>query len=224
MAVGKEVKTKINSIKSTQKITSAMEMVAASKMRRATERMSLGKPYADNIRKVIGNVASATSEYRHRYMTDRDVKNVGFIVVSSDRGLCGGLNTNLFKQVLRTTKPYIDQEVGIKFCSVGAKSIGFFNNYGGDVLGAVRDLGDAPGAADLVGNVNVMLQAFDNGEIDRLYLAGNGFVNTMTQQPQVAQLLPLQKIEKDEMSHHWDYLYEPDDAGEILEEIGRAHV
>lgn len=217
MAIGKEVRTKIDSIKSTQKITSAMEMVAASKMRRANDRMALGRPYANNIRKVIGNVANATSEYRHRYMTEREVKNVGFIVVASDRGLCGGLNNNLFKQVIKTAKSYDDAEIGIKYCSVGAKAITFFNNYGGDVLGAVRDLGDAPGAADLVGNVKVMLEAFDNGEIDRLYLAGNGFVNTMTQNPQVKQLLPLQKFESDEMSHHWDYLYEPDDAGEILE-------
>ena len=121
MAVGKEVKTKITSIKSTQKITSAMEMVAASKMRRATDRMALGKPYAENIRKVIGNVANSSSEYHHRYMTDREVKNVGFIVVASDRGLCGGLNINLFKQVLRTAKQYHDADVGVKYCSVALK-------------------------------------------------------------------------------------------------------
>ena len=217
MAVGKEVKTKITSIKSTQKITSAMEMVAASKMRRATDRMALGKPYAENIRKVIGNVANSSSEYHHRYMTEREVKNVGFIVVASDRGLCGGLNINLFKQVLRTAKQYHDADVGVKYCSVGAKAMSFFNKYGGDVLGAVRDLGDSPSAEDLLGNVKIMLDAFDNGEIDRLYLAGNDFVNTMTQSPEVTQLLPLPKIEKDDMSHHWDYVYEPDDAGVILE-------
>ena len=217
MAVGKEVRTKINSIKSTQKITSAMEMVAASKMRRASDRMSLGKPYAASIRKVIGNIANATSEYRHRYMLEREVKNVGFIVVASDRGLCGGLNGNLFKQVVRVAKPLSEQGIGVKFCSVGAKANSFFNNYGGTVLAAMRDLGDAPSAADLVGNVKVMIDAFDNGEIDRLYLASNEFVNTMTQKPRIAQLLPLQATENEQLNHHWDYIYEPDEAGEILE-------
>ncbi len=217
MAVGKEVRTKINSIKSTQKITSAMEMVAASKMRRATDRMALGKPYAQSIRAVIGHIANATSEYRHRYMMEREVKNVGFIVVASDRGLCGGLNVNLFKQVIREARQNSEQEVGVKFCAVGAKAIAFFNNYGGDVLAAVRDLGDAPGAADLVGNVKVMLDAFDNGEIDRLYLASNEFVNTMTQKPGVSQLLPLQPTEEEALQFHWDYIYEPAEPGEILE-------
>ena len=219
MAVGKEVKTKISSIKSTQKITSAMEMVAASKMRRASERMALGKPYAESIRQVIGNIANSTSEYQHRYMVEREVKNVGFIVVASDRGLCGGLNINLFKQVLRKGKEYNDADVKVKYCSVGAKAMSFFNKYGGDVLGAVRDLGDAPAAADLLGNVKVMLEAFDNGEIDRLYLASNEFVNTMTQSPSVKQLLPLLPTEGEKLNHHWDYIYEPDEAGEILEAL-----
>ena len=194
-----------------------MEMVAASKMRRASDRMSLGKPYAESIRKVIGNIANATSEYRHCYMLEREVKNVGFIVVASDRGLCGGLNVNLFKQVMKVASAYNDNEIGIKYCSVGAKSISFFNRYGGNVLGAVRDLGDAPTAADLIGNVKVMLEAFDKGEIDRLYLASNGFLNTMTQKPTVMQLLPLQPTEDEQLNHHWDYIYEPDEAGEILE-------
>lgn len=217
MAVGKEVRTKINSIKSTQKITSAMEMVAASKMRRASDRMALGKPYAQKIRQVIGNIANSTSEYRHRYMTEREVKNVGFIVVSSDRGLCGGLNVNLFKQVVRKGKQYSEQGVGLTFCSVGAKSISFFNNYGGRVLGAVRDLGDSPSITELVGNVKIMLEAFDRGEIDRVYIASNEFVNTMTQKPRVTQLLPLVPAETEGLPRHWDYIYEPNEAGEILE-------
>jgi len=217
MAVGKEVRTKITSIKSTQKITSAMEMVAASKMRRAQDRMSLGKPYAEHIRTVIGNIANATSEYRHRYLVERDVKRVGFIVVSSDRGLCGGLNVNLFKATLKAVKEWSDQEVEADFCAVGAKAVSFFGNYGGNVTAAVRDLGDAPSADDLLGSVKVMLDAFDEGKIDRLYLVSNDFVNTMTQRPEVRQLLPLVQNEDDQLSHHWDYIYEPDEAAEILE-------
>jgi len=217
MAVGKEVKTKINSIKSTQKITSAMEMVAASKMRRAQDRMSLGKPYAEHIRGVIGNIANATSEYKHKYLMEREVKRVGFIIVSSDRGLCGGLNANLFKAVVKEIKAWAEKEVEADYCAIGAKAVGFFGNYGGNVLGAVSDLGDAPSAEELLGVIKVMLDAFDEGKIDRLYLVSNDFVNTMTQKPMVRQLLPLVQNEDEKLAHHWDYIYEPDDAGEILE-------
>jgi len=217
MAVGKEVRTKINSIKSTQKITSAMEMVAASKMRRAQDRMSLGKPYATHIRTVIGNIANATSEYKHKYLMDREVKRVGYIVVTSDRGLCGGLNVNLFKATLKDIQAWSEKGVEADFCAVGAKAASFFNSYGGNVLAAARDLGDAPAADDLLGSVKVMLSAFDEGKIDRIYLVSNEFVNTMTQKPQVRQLLPLEKNDDDELSHHWDYIYEPDDASEILD-------
>lgn len=183
MAVGKEVRTKINSVKSTQKITSAMEMVAASKMRRAQDRMSLGKPYAQRIRAVIGNVANASSDYKHKYLMDREVKRVGYILVASDRGLCGGLNVNVFKALTRDLKNWKDKGVDACFCAVGAKAISFFSNYGGDVKAAMRDLGDAPSAEDLLGSVRVMLEAFENDEIDRLYLVSNDFVNTMTQKP-----------------------------------------
>lgn len=217
MAVGKEVRTKINSIKSTQKITSAMEMVAASKMRRAQDRMSLGKPYAEHIRSVIGNIANATSEYKHKYLMDREVKRVGYIVVSSDRGLCGGLNVNMFKAATKEIKQWADKEVETDFCAIGAKAVSFFGSYGGNVLAATRDLGDAPSAEDLLGSIKVMLDAFDQGKIDRLYLVSNDFVNTMTQKPAVRQLLPLQQSEDEKLAHHWDYIYEPDDASEILE-------
>ncbi len=217
MAVGKEVKTKINSIKSTQKITSAMEMVAASKMRRAQDRMSLGKPYAEHIRGVIGNIANATSEYKHKYLMEREVKRVGYIVVSSDRGLCGGLNVNIFKAVVKEVKAWAEKEVEADYCAIGAKSVGFFGNYGGNVLAAVRDLGDAPSAEELLGAIKVMLEAFDEGKIDRLYLVSNDFVNTMTQQPAVRQLLPLVESDDEKLAHHWDYIYEPDNASEILE-------
>ena len=216
MAVGKEIKTKIGSIKNTQKITSAMEMVAASKMRRAQSRMEASKPYAVRIRTVIGHLANATAEYKHRYLVEREVKRVGYIVVATDRGLCGGLNTNEFKLVLRESKAWTDKGVEIDFCTIGNKAVSFFNNYGGNVVAAKAHLGDAPEVSELIGAVKVMLDAFDEGRIDRLYLVGNEFVNTMTQQPYAQQLLPLKKEEADEYKHHWDYIYEPD-AKELME-------
>jgi len=217
MAVGKEVRTKINSIKSTQKITSAMEMVAASKMRRAQERMSLGKPYAQSIRAVIGNIANATSEYKHKYLVEREVKRVGYIVVSSDRGLCGGLNANMFKEAIKSIKDWAEQEIEVDFCAIGGKAISFFNSYGGNVLATTRDLGDAPSAEDLLGSIKVMLNAYDEGKIDRLFLVSNDFINTMTQKPFIRQLVPLEQTEDERLTHHWDYIYEPDDAAEILD-------
>jgi len=216
MAVGKEVRTKIVSIQSTQKITSAMEMVAASKMRRAQERMQLGKPYAQRIRAVVGNIALATPEYTHAYMQEREVKRVGYIVVSTDRGLCGGLNINLFKAALKSMKEWSDQGVAVDIGIVGSKAASFFASVGGNVVAAVRELGDEPVAADFIGAVKVMLDAFEAGNIDRLYVVSNEFVNTMTQKPTVAQLLPLQPIEESERTSSWDYLYEPD-AQELLD-------
>lgn len=216
MAVGKEVKTKITSIQSTQKITSAMEMVAASKMRKAQERRQVGKPYADRIRSVVGQIANAVSEYKHQYMEQREIKRVGFIVVSTDRGLCGGLNINLFKQVIKSMKTWSDQEVQIDLCTVGNKGAAFFGSFGGNIVATVKDLGDNPSASDLIGGVKVMLDAYDEGKIDRLYVVANEFVNTMTQKPVVEQLLPLKPSEDDKLQHHWDYLYEPD-AKELLD-------
>jgi F-type H+-transporting ATPase subunit gamma len=216
MAVGKEIKEQISSVKSTQKITSAMEKVAVSKMRRAQVRMQESRPYADKIRDVIGHLANATSEYRHRYLQDRDVKRVGYIVVSSDRGLCGGLNNNLFKRVALQAKEWNEKEIEADFCAVGAKASLFFSSFGGNVVASQSHLGDAPELASLIGAVKVMLDAFDEGKIDRLYIMHNRFVNTMTQQPVVEQLLPLKAEEDDSLKHHWDYIYEPD-AKEILE-------
>lgn len=216
MAGGKEIRSKISSIRNTQKITSAMEMVAASKMRKAQERMQLGKPYAWRIREVIGHIANATPEYRHRYFERRQAKRVGYIVVSTDRGLCGGLNINLFKTVVAAMKEWHEQGAAIEVCVIGAKAAAFFNSYGGNVVAAVRDIGDAPAVEDVIGAVRVMLNKFDEGEIDRLHIVGNSFVNTMTQQPQVRQLLPLQATDDDSMRHHWDYLYEPE-AQELLD-------
>lgn len=223
MAGAKEIRTQISSIKSTQKITSAMQMVAASKMRKAQERMRLGKPYAQRMRNVIGHVANANPEYKHQYMMDREVKRVGYIVVSSDRGLAGGLNVNLFKAVVRSAKEWADKGVDNDLCLIGGKAAGFFKSVGGNVTAAARDIGETPSIADLIGAVKTMLDAFAAGRIDRLYLVGNEFVNTMTQAPTVQQLLPLQADVDTKLKHHWDYIYEPD-AKELLEGLLTRYV
>jgi len=216
MASGKEIRTQITSIKSTQKITSAMEMVAASKMRKAQERMQKGKPYSKRIKSVIGHLANSTPEYRHMFMEQREIKRVGYIVVSTDRGLCGGLNINLFKQAIASMKEHSDNNVDVDLCLVGAKGASFFNSYGGNVVAAVRDLGEDPAVIDLIGSIKVMLDAYEEGTIDRLYIVNNEFVNTMTQQPEVEQLLPLSSDDDESMQHHWDYIYEPD-AKDLLD-------
>jgi F-type H+-transporting ATPase subunit gamma len=210
MAGAKEVRTKIASVKSTQKITKAMEKVAFSKMRKAQERMAHGKPYAARMRAVIGHIANATPEYKHHYMVERPVKRVGYIVVSTDRGLCGGLNINAFKLAVKSMKAWADQGVAIDICAIGSKAQAFFRSYGGNVIAAVRDLGDEASAVDLLGSVKVMLDAYDAGKIDHLFILNNKFVNTMTQQPELLQLLPLQAEENEKLSHNWDYIYEPD--------------
>lgn len=216
MAGGKEIRSKISSIKNTQKITSAMEMVAASKMRKAQDRMQLGKPYSRRIRAVVGHIANATPEYKHIYFDARPVKRVGFIIVSTDRGLCGGLNINLFKKTVVAMKEWAEQGVEIDICVIGAKAGAFFKSYGGNVVASQRDIGDAPEVEDVIGSVRVMLDKFDNHEIDQLMIVNNVFVNTMTQQPTVQTLLPLQPSDDEDLQHHWDYLYEPD-AKELLD-------
>lgn len=216
MAVGKEIRTQISSINNTRKITRAMEKVAASKTRKAQDRMAASRPYAERIRQVVGHLANANPEYKHRYLTEREAKRVGYIVVSSDRGLCGGLNVNVFKKAIRDMKQFADSGVEIDICAIGSKAVSFFRNYGGNVAAAFTGLGDAPKADDLVGSVKVMLDAFDEGRIDRLYVVSNEFVNTMTQNPTVEQLLPLKAEENTELQHHWDYIYEPEPV-EILD-------
>lgn len=216
MAVGKEIRNQISSIKSTQKITSAMQMVAASKMRKAQERMSLGKPYADKIRSVVSHLANATTEYNHLYLQDREVKRVAYIVISSDRGLCGGLNANLFKKTIKEMKGWRDKGIEVDFCAVGQKAISFFKSYGGNVVAAIGHLGDRPSAHELIGSVKVMLDAYDQGKIDRLFVVYNEFVNTMTQSPSITQLLPLQAADDASLKHHWDYIYEPE-AKDLLD-------
>lgn len=211
MAVGKEIRTKIGSIKSTQKITSAMEMVAASKMRKAQERMAIGRPYAEHIRSVVSHVATANPEYRHVFMEQREVKRVGYIVVSTDRGLCGGLNINLFKRVMLEMRDWKNKGVEIEVCAIGQKAVSFFRNYGGNVVAALSHLGDQPSASKLIGSVKVMLDAFEEGRIDQLNLVHNRFVNTMTQKPDTIQLLPLEPTQDETIAkRQWDYLYEPD--------------
>jgi len=218
MAVGKEIKQKIGSINNTRKITSAMEMVAASKMRKAQQRMSAGRPYAEKIRAVVGHMANATSEYRHAYLQEREVKRVGYIVITSDRGLCGGLNTNLLRSLMKDMKKFNDDKIEVDICVIGQKGVSFFKSFGGNVVAAKTHLGDKPAVSDLIGSVKVMLNAFDSGEIDRLYLAGNDFVNTMTQKPTVRQLLPLAPEKDEALKGHWDYIYEPD-AEVLLSEM-----
>lgn len=216
MAAGKEIRTKISSIKSTQKITSAMEMVAASKMRKAQNRMQVGKPYARRIRAVVGHIANSAPEYRHVYMEQRDIRRVGFIVVATDRGLCGGLNINLFKATIRAMREWTERGIDIDLSLIGAKAIAFFNSYGGNVVAASRDIGEEPALEDLIGGVKTMLDAYEDGKIDRLFIVSNEFVNTMTQHPTVAQVLPLQAEDSEDLRHHWDYIYEPE-ARELLE-------
>ena len=187
-----------------------MEMVAASKMKKAQERMASGRPYAQNMLKVIGHIANGTLEYRHPYLEDREVKRVGYIVISTDRGLCGGLNTNEFKKVTARCKAWQDKDVDIAFAALGSKACGFFSRFGGNVMAAESGIGDKPSVSDVVGIVRVMINAFDNGELDKFFLVYNDFVNTMTQEPVINQLLPLPKSEDEALQHRWDYIYEPD--------------
>ena len=220
MAGAKEIRSKIASIKSTQKITSAMEKVAVSKMRKAQQRMAASRPYAERIRQVIGHLSNANPEYRHAYMVDRPVKRVGYIVVSSDRGLCGGLNINLFKALIKNMKEWHDSGVEADLCVIGNKGASFFRSYGGNVVAAVGNIGEEPSINDLIGSVKVMLDAFNEGRLDRLYLVSNKFINTMTQKPTLDQLLPLASNEEeaDARKGKWDYLYEPD-AQQLLDAL-----
>lgn len=223
MAGAKEIRTKIKSINNTKKITRAMEMVAASKMRKAQDRMKASRPYAEKMLNVIHHLAYAHPEYKHPYLVQRDINaGVGFIVISSDRGLCGGLNVNLFRTLLTELKPLSQQNIPIKLCLFGSKALGYFKRLGSDITCQTTHLGDAPRISDLIGSVKVMLDAFDAGKIDRLFVVHNQFVNTMTQTPKVSQLLPIQAGVDDKeinhLKHHWDYIYEPD-SKEVLDSL-----
>ena len=214
----KEIRSKISSVKSTQKITKAMEMVAASKMRRAQDRMRLARPYAQKIRNVIGHLNEANPDYRHPFLMERDPKSVGIIVISSDRGLCGALNTNVFKTTLLTMREWQGKGASINLCVMGSKSLAFFRRLGLPLLASVTGLGDKPHIKDLLGPVKVMLDAYREGKIDRLLLVNSEFVNTMTQKPTVTQLLPIVTEDGEQLQEHWDYIYEPG-ASEILDGV-----
>ena len=218
MAAAKEIRSKIASVKNTQKITKAMEMVAASKMRRAQERMSAARPYADKMRNVVAHIAHSRSEYRHPFLQEREVKRIGVILVSTDRGLCGGLNANLFRQTLRQLQAWDKEGKETELCVVGNKGVGFFSRIGGRIVGQASQLGDAPKLEDLVGTIKIMLDAFNEGRIDRVYLVFNQFVNRMTQKPEFEQLLPLPPSQSEDLAHHWDYIYEPE-ARDVMDQL-----
>jgi F-type H+-transporting ATPase subunit gamma len=211
MAGAKEIRTKIKSVQNTQKITKAMEMVAASKMRKAQDRMHASRPYAEKMRDVLSHLAQAHCEYEHPYLQDREtVKRVGYIVISTDRGLCGGLNTNMFKAAVSEMVDWNDKGVEIDLCTIGKKAGTFFSRFSGNIIANADSLGDQPSSEALIGTVKVMLDAYDNGDIDRLFLVSNEFVNTMTQTPYVNQLIPISGEIDSEIDHHWDYIYEPE--------------
>jgi len=213
----KEIRVQIASIKNTQKITKAMQMVATSKMRKAQERMRATRPYAQRIRTVIGHLRKANPDFKHPFMVEREAKSVGFIVVSSDRGLCGGLNTNLFRRVLATIKEWQGKGVQVHVSLVGSKSVQFFRRLSGiNLTGTIVQMGDTPHAADLIGSVTTLLQMYREGKLDRLFLYSNSFVNTMTQQPTMKQLLPVVTEDEGKLQKMWDYIYEPS-AGELLD-------
>lgn len=225
MAGAKEIRSKISSINKTRKITRAMEMVAASKMRKTQERMRASKPYANKIYEVIKHIARAASEYRHPFMSEREIKRIGIIVVTTDRGLCGGLNSNLFRETIRTIRNWQEHGKEVDIAVIGRKGQAFFRRVGGNILGSIDHLGDTPSINDFIGVVKIMLDAYYNGTIDSLHIVYNEFINTMTQKPFVKQLLPLPKSEEDKktLSHHWDYIYEPE-AKELLDEILERYI
>ena len=220
MSGEKEIRSKIASVKNMQKITSAMEKVAASKIRKAQKQMEASRPYAERIRRVVGHLAHANPDYKHPYLTEREVKRVGYIVISTDRGLCGGLNANLFKRMIGEIAERRDEKVEVDLALIGAKAVAFFRRMGGSVVGTATHLGDKPSVNDLIGSIKIMLDAYGDGKIDRLYLVHNEFVNSMTQSPEVTQLLPASGVGKDDkdLQAHWDYIYEPD-AGELLDNV-----
>jgi F-type H+-transporting ATPase subunit gamma len=219
MAVGREIRTQIKSVQNTRKVTGALEMVSASKIRRAQDLMRASRPYARMMRQVIGHVAKANTEYKHPFLLEREqIKRVGFVVISTDRGLCGGLNSNLFRRLLVDIRQLQEQGVEVDVVAIGAKAVGFFRRLKVNMVGSVTQLGEKPRVEQLVGVIKVVLDAYTEGRLDRLHLAYNDFINTMSQKPTVSQLLPLPPAEDIASAHNWDYLYEPD-AVEILDYV-----
>jgi len=218
MAGAKEIRTKIKSVKSTQKITKAMEKVAASKLRRTQQRMLAARPYADKIRQVIGNLFQANPEYRHPFLVERPAKRIGYIVMSTDKGLCGGLNVNEFRRLIPEIRRHQDSGVEVDLCLIGAKAVQFFRRFKVNVVAATTHLGENPHIRDLIGAVTVMLDAYREGRIDRLYLVYNDFINTMSQKVDIQQLLPVEAVDASELQQTWDYIYEPG-ALELLDDV-----
>lgn len=223
MSGAREISTKINSIKSTQKITRAMELVAASKMRKAQERMRISRPYSEKIRQVVGHVASSHSEYHHPFLTPREkINRVGFIIISTDRGLCGGLNISLFRNALIEMEGWRKKNIEVDTCLIGHKAEVFFKRIDVNVIAKTERLGDSPSIMQIVGVVKVMLDAYMDEKLDALYLAYNQFINTMNQKPKIQQLLPLE-IVPSASKGYWDYLYEPD-AKQLLNDVLQRYI
>jgi F-type H+-transporting ATPase subunit gamma len=220
LANEKEIRSKIRSVKNMQKITKAMEMVAASKIRKAQVQMEASRPYAERIRRVVGHLAHANPDYKHPWLVDREVKRVGFIIISTDRGLCGGLNINMFKKVIGELQHWQEKDVEVDLALVGAKAVQFFRRLGGNVVGTATHLGDKPQVNDLIGSIKIMLDSYSDGKIDRLYLVSNQFVSTMSQVPVVKSILPVSEIDlgDETLQKHWDYIYEPD-AVDLLDDV-----
>ncbi len=220
MAGEKEIRNKIRSVKNMQKITSAMEKVAASKIRKAQKQMEASRPYAERIRRVISNLSYANPDARHPFMIEREVRRVGFIIISTDRGLCGGLNANLFRRVIGEMAKWREQNVEVDLALVGAKAVQFFRRMGGNVVGSATHLGDRPHVNDLIGAITIMLNSYEDGNIDRLFLMHNEFVSAMSQKPVAGTLLPLSEVgvKEEALQEHWDYIYEPE-AAELLDEF-----
>ena len=218
MASGKEIRTKIASVKSTQKITKAMQMVAASKLRRTQLIMAASRPYAEKIRTVIGHLNEANPDYKHPYLVSREVKRVGYIVISTDRGLCGGLNVNTFREMLRELRKCKDEGIEADLCLIGAKAISYFRRLKVNIVAATSNLGERPKVADLIGAIATMTDAYRKGDIDKLVVVSSVFVNTMSQVPTFATLLPVEPVDRDQLQEHWDYIYEPS-AGDLLDNV-----
>ena len=214
----KEIRAKIASVKNTQKITKAMQMVATSKIRRAQERMRASRPYAQKMRNVLGHLTQANPDYRHPFLQEREVKGVGIIVISTDRGLAGALNANVFKQVLLLLREWQDKGAQVSLCIIGTKGLTFFRRLAVPILANVAGLGDRPRIKDLIGAVKVMLDAYREGKLDRLLLVNAQFINTMTQQAVAQQLLPVEALDTEGLQEHWDYIYEPD-AASVLDQL-----
>ncbi|HEX6992965.1 MAG TPA: F0F1 ATP synthase subunit gamma [Gammaproteobacteria bacterium] len=223
MASGKEIRTKINSVKNTQKITKAMEMVAASKLRRTQQRMEASRPYAEHIRTVIGHLSQANPDYRHPFLVKRDIKRVGYIIITTDRGLCGSLNVNEFRVIVNDLRKWQEQGIPADLCIIGAKGVAFFRRLNTNIVAATTHVGEVPRVADLVGAIAAMTDAYQKGEIDRLFLVHNVFVNTMTQRPEITTLLPVEPVDADSLQQHWDYIYEPG-ASELLDGVLNRYI